>query len=59
MEILGSQRDILDRLAALLMEKEKIGAVEFEALFPEKQKKEELFPHDDETQSGEEPGEKV
>lgn len=54
MEILGSQRDILDKLAALLMEKEKIGAVEFEALFPQKQKKEELFPHDSETQSGEE-----
>jgi len=56
MEILESQRDILDKLAALLMEKEKIGAVEFEALFPEKQKKEELFPNDGETPSGEETG---
>jgi hypothetical protein len=56
MEILGNQRDILDRLAALLMEKEKIGAVEFEALFPEKQKKEELFPREDETPGGEETG---
>lgn len=58
MEILEGQRDILDRLAALLMEKEKIGAVEFEALFPEKEKKEELPSHDAQTPNGEATGEK-
>ncbi|HWQ50660.1 MAG TPA: ATP-dependent zinc metalloprotease FtsH [Terriglobales bacterium] len=48
MEILEKQRDILDKLAALLMEKEKIGAVEFEALFPAKENKEESLPNGEE-----------
>ena len=59
MEILGKQRDILDRLAALLMEKEKIGAVEFEALFTELKKEEELPPHEEQSPGQEPTGEKL
>ena len=36
--ILSQHRDVLDRCAALLMEKEKIGREEFEALFEEAQR---------------------
>lgn len=34
-ELISSHRDVLDKSAALLMEKEKIGRREFEALFTE------------------------